>query len=273
MKREILGIIGAGNMGKSIMAGVINAGLFHAGSIMVSDVYMPGLEKIRQEYKVAVTQDSQELIKQSDVIVAALKPNIICKILASMSGEITGDKLLVSIAAGTSIESLEQAVGKDKKIIRIMPNTPVMVGEGMAALCCNANVSKEEQEFVRNLFASLGKCEIVPEALMDAVVSVSGSGPAYVFMFIEAMTDAAVLAGMPRAQAYTFAAQTVLGSAKMVLETGMHPGQLKDMVCSPGGTTIEAVRVLEEEGLRNAVIKGQLACWQKSMAMTKKSSS
>ncbi len=269
---ETLGIIGAGNMGKAIMAGVINAGLFHADSIMVSDVYVPGLKEIREEYKISITQDSRELITHSDVIVAALKPNIICEVLSSMSGEITGDKVLVSIAAGTSLASLEQAVGKDKKIIRIMPNTPVMVGEGMAALCCNANVSKKEQEFVRNLFSSLGKCEIVPESLIDAVVSVSGSGPAYVFMFIEAMADAAVLAGMSRPQAYTFAAQTVLGAAKMVLETGMHPGQLKDMVCSPGGTTIEAVRVLEEEGLRNAVIKGQLACYQKSLSMTRTSS-
>ena len=150
------------------------------------------------------------------------------------------------------------------KIVRCMPNTPALVGEGCTGVCANKNVTKEELQMVLNLMNSFGVAEVVPESLMDTVVGVSGSSPAYVFMFIEAMADAAVAEGMPRKQAYHFAAQAVLGSAKMVLETGMHPGELKDMVCSPGGTTIQAVKVLEEKGMRGAVMDAVEACIEKS---------
>ncbi len=150
-----------------------------------------------------------------------------------------------------------------------MPNTPALVGEGMSALCKNSNVTDEELNMIKALFESFGEAEIVSEYLMDTVTGISGSSPAYVFMFIEAMADAAVLAGMPRQQAYKFASQAVMGSAKMVLETGKHPGELKDMVCSPAGTTIEAVKVLEEEGFRAAVIKSIVACIDKSKDMSK----
>lgn len=154
------------------------------------------------------------------------------------------------------------------KVVRVMPNTPALVGEGMSALCPNDIVTKEELEYIVTIFESFGKAEIVSEKLMDVVTAVSGSAPAYVYMFIEAMADAAVLDGMPRNQAYKFAAQAVYGSAKMVLETGMHPGALKDMVCSPGGTTIEAVATLEEKGLRTAVISAMRNCTKKSIEMS-----
>ena len=153
------------------------------------------------------------------------------------------------------------------KLVRTMPNTPAMVGEGMMGICPAATVTEEELQAVCELCSGFSRTEIVTENLMDVVVSVSGSAPAYVFMFIEAMADAAVADGMPRKSAYKFAAQAVLGSAKMVLETGMHPGELKDMVCSPGGTTIEAVRVLEEKGMRSAVIEAMKACTKKSRDM------
>lgn len=177
--------------------------------------------------------------------------------------------LLVSIAAGKSIASIESLFGREIKLVRAMPNTPALVGEGMSALCANARVSEAELAEIRAVFNSFGVCEFVPESMMDTVVGVSGSSPAYVYLFIEAMADAAVADGMPRAQAYKFAAQSVLGSAKMVLETGSHPGALKDAVCSPGGTTIEAVAILEEEGMRHAVIRAQRACVQKSKDMGK----
>ena len=148
-----------------------------------------------------------------------------------------------------------------------MPNTPALVGEGITAACYNDNVSRADLDKAVTILTSFGKCEVVPEHLMDVVTSVSGSSPAYVFMFIEAMADAAVADGMPRAQAYEFAAQAVLGSAKMVLETGKHPGELKDMVCSPGGTTIEAVRVLEEKGMRSAVFEAMKACTRKARGL------
>lgn len=162
---------------------------------------------------------------------------------------------------------LEGQFGGQKKIIRTMPNTPALVCEGITAVCPNGNISNEELKSVCNLLESFGKAEVIPESMMDAVIAVSGSSPAYVFLFIEAMADAAVAEGMPRAQAYQFAAQSVLGSAKMVLETGKHPGELKDMVCSPAGTTIEAVRVLEQEGFRGSVMSCMRACADKSRNM------
>ena len=178
--------------------------------------------------------------------------------------EVSTEQIIVTIAAGVSMEAAERQFGKEVKIVRVMPNTPALVGEGMSGLCCNEYVTEEEFDLVHKIFESFGKAEKITENLMDAVVGVSGSGPAYVYMFIEAMADAAVADGMPRAMAYELAAQTVYGSAKMVLETGKHPGELKDMVCSPAGTTIEAVRVLEEKGLRSAVIEGQMACVKKA---------
>ena len=175
------------------------------------------------------------------------------------------EALLVSIAAGRTIAFFENAFGrKDLKMIRCMPNTPALVLEGCTGVCANDNVSAEEMEQVLTLLRSFGVASVVPERLMDVVVGVSGSSPAYVFLFIEAMADEAVAAGMPRKQAYEFAAQSVLGSAKMVLETGKHPGELKDMVCSPGGTTIQAVKVLEEKGMRAAVMDAMEACIEKS---------
>ena len=179
-------------------------------------------------------------------------------VIPQIRDSVKPDAIIVSIAAGQSIAAIEELFGKEIHLIRSMPNTPALVGESMSALCTNTNVTEDELT------------EVISENLMDAVTGVSGSSPAYVYMFIEAMADAAVADGMPRKQAYKFAAQSVLGSAKMVLETGKHPGELKDAVCSPGGTTIEAVAVLEKAGLRNAVIEGQRACTAKSKAMSKK---
>ena len=171
---------------------------------------------------------------------------------------------LESIAPGKTLKWLEELFEKPVKLVRCMPNTPALVGEGMTGMCANERLTEEEKKEICRILEGCGKVEQVDEGLMDVVVSVSGSSPAYVFLFIEAMADAAVADGMPRAQAYQMAAQAVLGSAKMVLETGKHPGELKDMVCSPGGTTIEAVRVLEEKGMRSAVIEAMKACTEKA---------
>ena len=175
--------------------------------------------------------------------------------------------MIVSIAAGKTIAAIEDSFGKPVKLVRAMPNTPALVGEAMSALCVNQNVTPEELKEVQALFNSFGKSEVISESLMDAVIGVSGSSPAYVYMFIEALADGAVKYGLPRAKAYQMAAQTVLGSAKMVLETGKHPGQLKDEVCSPGGTTIAGVSALEEWGFRNAVIKAEDASYEKGRKM------
>ena len=180
---------------------------------------------------------------------------------------VSGSQIIVSIAPGKSIETITRCFGKNVKLIRTMPNTPAMVGAGVTAVCpCDA-VSDEELKKVCALFEACGTTEIMPERLIDAVPAISGSSPAYVFMFIEALADGAVRDGIPRQQAYRLAAQAVLGSAKMVLETGRHPGDLKDMVCSPAGTTIEAVAALEKEGFRNAVLAGMKACSDKTKEM------
>lgn len=201
------------------------------------------------------------------MLILAVKPQFYADVIKEISEYITEKQIIVTIAPGKTLEYLADTFGHPVKIVRTMPNTPALVGEGITGVCHNALVTKEELDYVCNILNGFGKAEVVPERLMDVVVSVSGSSPAYVFMFIEAMADAAVADGMPRPQAYKFAAQAVLGSAKMVLETGKHPGELKDMVCSPAGTTIEAVRVLEEKGFRSAVFEAMKACAEKSKGM------
>jgi len=266
---KVIGFIGSGNMGQAMIGGIIKSGLVSSSNIIVSDLDQKKLDFISGEYKTQVTTDSIELVKKSDVIFLAIKPNIYKIVLKQIKEYVTEGKIIVSIAAGKTLESLEDILGENAKIVRAMPNTPALVNEGMAAICKNGNVTTEELSFVKQLFESFGKAEEIAEYLFDSVVGVSGSSPAYVFMFIEALADAAVLGGLPRDKAYKFAAQAVLGSAKMVLETGKHPGELKDMVCSPGGTTIEAVASLEKEGFRHAVIKCVKECMKKSKEMSK----
>jgi len=266
---KVVGFIGSGNMGQAMIGGIIESGLVESGNIIVSDLDENKLDYIQSEYKTQVTQDSLKVVKHSDVIFLAVKPNIYDVVLHQIKDYVDEDKIIVSIAAGKTLEYLEGILGEKTKIVRAMPNTPALVTEGMAGICKNNNVTKTEMAFVKHLFESFGKAEEVAEYLFDSVTAVSGSSPAYVFMFIEALADGAVLGGMPRDKAYTFAAQAVLGSAKMVLETGKHPGELKDMVCSPGGTTIEAVAELEEKGFRNAVISAVKKCMEKSKEMSK----
>lgn len=264
-----IGFIGAGNMAGAIIGGIVKSGLVKAENITATAKTMTNLKNLEKEYKINITLDAREVAINSDILFMSVKPNIFDGVLENLTDLIDNKKIVVSIAAGKSINQIENIIGSDKKIIRTMPNTPALVNEGMTAICPNKNIDEDELKIVKSIFDSFGKSEVIAEYLIDAVIGVSGSSPAYVFMFIEAMADAAVIAGMPRKQAYNFAAQAVLGSAKMVLESGKHPGELKDMVCSPGGTTIEAVKVLENEGLRSAVINGTMACIEKSKSMTK----
>ena len=262
-----LGFIGAGNMSKAIMCGVLKNEIFKPEEVIASDLYVPGLEAAKESLGINITTDNKEVAKNSEVLILAVKPQFYADVIKEISEYITEKQIIVTIAPGKTLEYLKDTFGHPVKIVRTMPNTPALVGEGITGVCHNALVTKEELDYVCNILNGFGKAEVVPERLMDVVVSVSGSSPAYVFMFIEAMADAAVADGMPRPQAYKFAAQAVLGSAKMVLETGKHPGELKDMVCSPAGTTIEAVRVLEEKGFRSAVFEAMKACAEKSKGM------
>ncbi len=257
------GFIGSGNMGSAMIGGIIGAELAAAEEIIVSDINPRGLEDIRSKYGVAVTEHNKEAA-DADVLLLCVKPNVIYSVIDEIKDFVTYDTVVVSIAAGQSLKKLEAAFEREVKLVRVMPNTPALVGAGMSAIAKNANVSDKEIKYIEKVFNSFGIAKAVDEKLMDAVTAVSGSSPAYVFMLIEAMADGAVMNGMPRDMAYTFAAQAVLGSAKMVLETGKHPGILKDMVCSPGGTTIEAVSVLEEMGFRSAIIEAVNACAEKS---------
>lgn len=262
-----IGFIGSGNMGSAMLCGMMDSKKVTADSVMIADVSEAALAAQKEKFGVAVTTDNKEVAAYSDVLFLAVKPQYFETVISGIKDSVSTETVIVSIAPGKTLEWLQEQFGKDVKIIRTMPNTPAMVKEGMMGMCKNAFVSDEEVAYVRDLCEGFSKTEVVPESLMDVVTAVSGSSPAYVFMFIEAMADAAVAGGMPRSQAYTFAAQAVLGSAKMVLETGKHPGELKDMVCSPAGTTIEAVRVLEEKGLRSSVIEAMLSCLDKSRQM------
>lgn len=266
MSRTI-GFIGGGNMGGAIMSGLVKTGVFQAENIIAYDVLQMALDKLQAEIGVRTTGSLETLTEEADIIVLAVKPQVLPGVLKQYGEKITKAKLVISIAAGITMACLTDLLSAEHKIVRVMPNTPAMVGEGMSGICVNANVTAEETELVMQIFNSFGKAELIPEKLIDAVVGVSGSSPAYVYMFIEALADGAVLEGMPRPQAYKFAAQAVLGSAKMVLESGRHPGDLKDMVCSPAGTTIEAVKVLEEKGFRASVIEAVHTASEKNRNM------
>lgn len=259
-----IGFIGLGNMAAAMIGGMLRKGLVQPEDILGSAKTAKTAERIKNQYGIDTCTDNRTVARQADYLFLAVKPNLLPEIIGEIKEEVQADTVIVSIAAGRTMEWIENEFGGEIKLVRCMPNTPALVGEGCTAFCIGKTVSDGEKKQVAEYLASFGTANEVPEELMDAVVGVSGSSPAYVFLFIEAMADGAVAAGMPRKQAYEMAAQAVLGSAKMVLETGMHPGELKDMVCSPGGTTIEAVKVLEEKGLRAAVMDAIEICVKKS---------
>lgn len=262
-----LGFIGTGNMASAIMGGVIKNNIFAANEIIGSDLLAAGREKVQNQFGIHITASNKEVVEQAEVFVLSVKPQFYAEVISEIKDSVREDQIIITIAPGKTLAWLEEQFGKQVKIVRTMPNTPAMVGAGMTAAVPNAYLTQEEIDCVKTILESFGRVEFVPERLMDVVVSTSGSSPAYVYMMIEAMADAAVSGGMPRPQAYQFAAQAVLGSAKMVLETGVHPGALKDMVCSPGGTTIEAVRTLEALGFRSSIIEAMKVCEEKSKNM------
>lgn len=262
-----LGFLGCGNMGSAMIGGILRKGTLKKEDIIVSHLTATGAERSRKQLGVEATLDNREVARKASMIVLAVKPQFYEEVIAQVRDLLTPDHLVIGIAPGKTMAWLEEQCGQPLRIARFMPNTPAKVGEGMTGMCVNERMGDEDVRRVKELADSFGRTEIVPERLMDAVVAVSGSSPAFVFMFIEAMADAAVAQGMPRKQAYSFAAQAVLGSAKLVLETGLHPGELKDMVCSPAGTTIEGVRVLERAGMRSAVFEALTSCAEKGKRM------
>jgi pyrroline-5-carboxylate reductase len=263
-----IGFIGAGNMGFAMMNSLINAKEYKASEMHVYDVNTHRLKEA-EKLGVNIASDITELVQKSELIVLAVKPNVMKSVIEDIKDEVE-NKILISIAVGVPIEFFMHIIGDKCKIIRAMPNTPALVGEGMTLISYCENILEDEVVLIKKIFSSMGKVEELDEKLMSEVTAVTGSSPAYVFMFIEAMADAAVMSGIPRGLAYKLASQAVLGSAKMVLETGNHPAVLKDQVCSPAGTTIEAVKILEKNGFRNAVIEAMEACTKRALEIGKK---
>lgn len=257
-----IGFIGGGNMAGAIANGVIASGLCKKKDICVCDINKESLKKYDSD--IITSTDNKEALN-CDYIVLAVKPFIIAKVLEELSISDTDGKVFISIAAGITVAEIKEILGEKSKIVRVMPNTPAQVGEGMTVIAQpDDNVTNDELSDVVRIFSAVGKTEIMDEAMINVVTGVSGSSPAYVFMLIEAMADAGVAGGIPREKSYKLAAQSVLGSAKMVLETGKHPAELKDMVCSPKGTTIEAVAELEKRGFRAAIIEAIKKCNNKA---------
>lgn len=258
-----IGFIGMGNMGIAIMKGLLKS--YAPEEIVFSSGHEDKMEKITKETGVPHVSNNVECAKQVKYLVLAVKPQVLPKVFAEIKDVVTKEQVIISIAAGYTAADLAEGLGGNVRIVRSMPNTPAMVGEGMTGVCYEeTEFTEEEKKTIEEFFTSFGKMERVDEKLMDVVGSASGCSPAYVYMFIEALADGCVKNGLPRQTAYRMAAQAVLGSAKMVLETGKHPGELKDMVCSPGGTTIEGVAALEEGGFRSAIIKACDANYQKN---------
>ncbi len=264
MNRTI-GFIGTGNMGSAMIAGVSRV----CKDIYIYDHHPEKMEKLVENYHAQIVCDEKEVCEKSDIIVLSIKPKHYFDTIQKIKAHMKENTIIVCIAAGISLSKLKEFFGYDIKACKVMPNTPAMVGEAMSAISFNDMLSKDDKDCLNEMVSSFGKVEEVEEGLMDCVTAISGSSPAYFYIMIEAMADAACAQGMKRDQAYKFASQAMLGSAKMVLETHLHPGELKDNVCSPAGTTIEAVKLLEETGFRKSVIQAMMACFEKSKSMGK----
>ena len=259
-----VGFIGFGNMATAMAGGLVRYGGFDGGDIIVSAREAEKLKIRAEQMGVSYTTENKLVAKEADVLFLAVKPYLIAEIIKEIRDEVRPQTVVVSVAAGVAIRDIEDAFKKQVKVMRALPNTPALAGEGMTLYNCNANVTEEEEDSVLNLFGSFGIYEKVDEAKFAGAGSMTGCSPAFIYMLMEAMADAAVLEGLPRSTSYTLAAQTVKGAAQMLLTTGLHPGELKDMVTSPGGTTIEGVRTLERLGFRSAMMEAIIASAEKT---------
>lgn len=259
-----LGVIGAGNMAQAILMGILEKKLYKRDEIIVSRRDKEALSKIKEELGIEVSTDNKEIVTKSEIILLAVKPQMLSGVISEIKDYIREEQIIISIAAGKTIEWFENQFGKKIKLVRSMPNTPAMVGEGCTGYCCNENITQEERAIAERIFNSYGTSCLLKEELMDAFSAVAGSGPAFVFMFMEALADAAVLQGIPRDISYKIAAKMVSGSGKLMEKTGTHPAILKDMVCSPKGTTICGVKALEEGKMRAGIMEAVNRCVERA---------
>jgi pyrroline-5-carboxylate reductase len=269
LKGRTLGFIGGGNMAEAIIRGLLAGGVT-AAEIVVAEPMAERRDFLRSTYGIDARENNGEVASRAEALVMAVKPQVFRKVAAALGEAALGGKLLISIMAGIATGDIEEACGGSTRVIRVMPNTPALVLEGASALCRGNNATDDDLFFARGIFDLVGTTCVVDEKLMDAVTGVSGSGPAYVFMFIEALSDAGVKNGLPRDVATQLAAQTVLGSAKLLLETGDHPGVLKEKVTSPGGTTIAGLAALERDAFRGAVMAAVDAATARSSELGKR---
>ncbi len=264
MLKERIGFIGGGKMGEALVKGILRAKLSSAGKVIVSDVDKKRCQILEKETGIKTTQKNKKVTSGSDIIILAIKPNVMGDILEELKNDITPKHLVVSIAAGIPLSFIESFLNKGCRVIRVMPNTPCLVGETAAGYALGKNATRNDGKLVGQILNAVGKSFLLEEKHLDAVTGLSGSGPAFIYMVIEALTDGGVKMGLPRDVSTTLAAQTAFGAAKMVLEAGMHIGELKDFVTSPGGTTIEGLHALEKGGIRNALINAVEAATKKS---------
>jgi pyrroline-5-carboxylate reductase len=259
-----LGFIGAGNMAEAMIRGILKAKLIPPREVVVLDVRSERVKEMGRRFGVSVARGMPDLFRKCDTIVFAVKPQIVGEVLRDVPADAVRGKLFVTIVAGVPTRTFLSSLGEKARIVRAMPNTPAQVGMGSTGLFFVRGVTREQKEWARKLFSSFGEVAEFPrEELLDVVTALSGSGPAYAFLFIEAMADGAVRAGMGRGEAIRLAAATVEGAARMVRETGSHPGELKDMVTSPGGTTAAGVAALEMGAFRGTVLSAVFAAWQR----------
>ena len=267
MLKEKIGFIGGGKMGEALINGILRAGLSSSDKIMVSDVDKKRLQILEKEAGIKTTQDNKKITSDSDIIILAVKPNMMGNILDELNSEITSKHLIISIAAGVPLSFMESSLNEGCRVVRVMPNTPCLVGETAAGYALGKNATQADGKLVGQLLDAVGKSFLLEEKHLDAVTGLSGSGPAFIYVVIEALADGGVKMGLPRDVATTLAAQTAFGAAKMVLESDTDIGQLRDSVASPGGTTIEGLHALEKGGLTNVLIDAVEAATKKSKSL------
>lgn len=255
LSNHTVAVIGAGNIGRALIGGLVNGHEFDPSQLWATRRSPSALDELATDFPgIHTTKDNNEAVGRATIVILATKPQNIHDVLSEIQGSVSAETLVISVLAGITADALQQGLGQDVPVVRTMPNTPALVDEGATAIAGGRFSTSDHVELARHIFEAVGKVEIVPEYLMDAVTGLSGSGPAYVYMFIEALTDAGVKQGIPRPIAARLAAQTVYGAAKLVIDTGKHPAILRDEVTTPGGTAIAAVAELEAHGLRTMLI-------------------
>lgn len=262
-----LGFIGLGNMASAIIGGILKKGLVLPEDILGSDKFSTAMQKAAEKFGIQTTEQNTDVAAQADVLFLAVKPQFLEGVLREIAPFLTGDNLVISMAAGKSLGWINEKLNTEVRMIRIMPNTAAFVGESCTAICKGTYATKEDVAVAEKLCGAFGTTQVIDESMMDVFSALGGSSGAFAFLYMEALADGAVAAGMPRQMAYQVAAQSTLGAAKLMGDTKEHPGVLKDMVCSPGGTTIEGIKALEKAGVRAGVMDAVDACVKKAQKL------